>query len=172
VATPPGGLVHESLYALLRTVWLIGLPSVRNDSASDRANPLAPCHVASVRMAGLRVPGSIAGIAEATEHGWRKSGKGLTHQDRMEPLQAARPPRPGIGRSFTPPYLLQANGKAERFTRNLPREWAYARPNGKKAERVERRNPRRRIAEAFGASATESGPPAAGLGPAGGPGFW
>lgn len=52
--------------SLPRTVWLIGLISLVNDSASDMLYPLIPIYLASVLMAGPRALGIIEGIAEAT----------------------------------------------------------------------------------------------------------
>ncbi len=56
----------KSVLALPRTVWLIGLISLVNDSASDMLYPLIPLYLASVLMAGPRALGIIEGIAEAT----------------------------------------------------------------------------------------------------------
>ncbi|MDP3251697.1 MAG: MFS transporter [Hydrogenophaga sp.] len=56
----------ESLSRLPRTVWLIGLISLVNDSASEMLYPLVPLYLASVLMAGPRALGIIEGIAEAT----------------------------------------------------------------------------------------------------------
>jgi MFS family permease len=54
------------LFSLPRTVWLIGLISLLNDSASEMIYPLVPLYLASVLMAGPRVLGLIEGVAEAT----------------------------------------------------------------------------------------------------------
>jgi MFS-type transporter involved in bile tolerance (Atg22 family) len=51
---------------LPRTVWLIGLISLLNDSASELVYPLIPLYLSSVLMAGPRALGIIEGIAEAT----------------------------------------------------------------------------------------------------------
>lgn len=56
----------KTLFTLPRTVWLIGLISLLNDSASDMIYPLVPLYLASVLMAGPRALGIIEGIAEAT----------------------------------------------------------------------------------------------------------
>ena len=56
----------KSVLALPRTVWLIGLISLVNDSASDMLYPLIPLYLSSVLMAGPRALGIIEGIAEAT----------------------------------------------------------------------------------------------------------
>jgi MFS family permease len=56
----------RALRALPRTVWLIGLISLVNDSASEMLYPLIPLYLASVLMSGPRVLGFIEGVAEAT----------------------------------------------------------------------------------------------------------
>ncbi|MDD5297513.1 MAG: MFS transporter [Rhodocyclaceae bacterium] len=56
----------KSLLALPRTVWLLGLVSFFNDSASELIYPLVPLYLASVLMAGPRTLGIIEGMAEAT----------------------------------------------------------------------------------------------------------
>ena len=56
----------RTLLSLPRTVWLIGLISLLNDSASEMIYPLVPLYLASVLMAGPRALGLIEGIAEAT----------------------------------------------------------------------------------------------------------
>ena len=55
-----------ALRALPRTVWLIGLISLVNDSASEMTYPLIPLYLSSVLMAGPRALGIIEGLAEAT----------------------------------------------------------------------------------------------------------
>lgn len=56
----------RALRALPRTVWLIGLISLVNDSASEMIYPLVPLYLTSVLMAGPRALGIIEGITEAT----------------------------------------------------------------------------------------------------------
>lgn len=56
----------SALVKLPRTVWLIGLISLVNDSASDMVYPLVPLYLSSVLMAGPRALGLIEGLAEAT----------------------------------------------------------------------------------------------------------
>jgi hypothetical protein len=56
----------NALRGLPRTVWLIGLISLINDSASEMIYPLIPLYLSSVLMAGPKVLGIIEGIAEAT----------------------------------------------------------------------------------------------------------
>lgn len=56
----------KAVLALPRTVWLIGLISLLNDSASDMLYPLIPLYLSSVLMTGPRIMGLIEGMAEAT----------------------------------------------------------------------------------------------------------
>lgn len=56
----------QSIFALPRTVWLIGLISLVNDSAGEMLYPVIPLYLSSVLMAGPRALGIIEGIAEAT----------------------------------------------------------------------------------------------------------
>ena len=56
----------RALGKLPRAVWLIGLISLINDSASEMLYPLIPLYLSSVLMAGPRTMGIIEGIAEAT----------------------------------------------------------------------------------------------------------
>lgn len=55
----------KALLSLPRSVWLLGLISLVNDSASEMMYPLIPLYLSSVLMAGPRVLGLIEGIAEA-----------------------------------------------------------------------------------------------------------
>jgi MFS family permease len=54
-----------ALRSLPRTVWLLGLISLVNDSASDMIYPLVPLYLSSVLMAGPKALGLIEGIAES-----------------------------------------------------------------------------------------------------------
>ena len=56
----------KTLFSLPRTVWLIGLISFVNDSASEMLYPLMPLYLASVLLAGPKALGVIEGVAEAT----------------------------------------------------------------------------------------------------------
>jgi Na+/melibiose symporter-like transporter len=58
--------MFKTIRALPRTVWLIGLISLVNDSASEMLYPLMPLYLASVLMAGPKALGIIEGIAEAS----------------------------------------------------------------------------------------------------------
>ena len=54
----------KTLFALPSTVWLLGLVSFFNDSASELVYPLVPLYLASVLMAGPKALGIIEGIAK------------------------------------------------------------------------------------------------------------
>ncbi|MBU3538677.1 MFS transporter [Polynucleobacter sp. UK-Gri1-W3] len=56
----------KALGNLPKTVWLVGLISLVNDSASEMLYPLLPLYLTSVLMAGPRVLGLIEGIANST----------------------------------------------------------------------------------------------------------
>ena len=58
--------MFKTILALPRTVWLIGLISLVNDSASEMLYPLMPLYLATVLMAGPKALGIIEGIAEAS----------------------------------------------------------------------------------------------------------
>jgi len=57
---------YKTLRSLPRTVWLIGLISLINDSASEMLYPILPLYLTTVLMAGPKVIGLIEGIAEST----------------------------------------------------------------------------------------------------------
>jgi len=56
----------KAILDLPRTVWLLGLVSLFNDTTSELIYPLVPLFLASVLMAGPRALGLIEGVAEAT----------------------------------------------------------------------------------------------------------
>ncbi len=56
----------RSLTSLPRTVWLLGLVSFFNDTASELVYPLIPLYLAGVLTSGPRALGIIEGVAEAT----------------------------------------------------------------------------------------------------------
>ena len=58
--------MFRGIASLPRTVWLLGLVSLVNDSTSELVYPLVPLFLASVLLAGPRALGLIEGIAEAT----------------------------------------------------------------------------------------------------------
>jgi len=57
--------MFQTLRAMPRTVWLIGLISFVNDSASEMLYPILPLYLTTVLMAGPRAWGLIEGIADA-----------------------------------------------------------------------------------------------------------
>ena len=57
--------MFDAIRRLPRNVWLLGLISLVNDSASDMIYPLVPIYLTSVLMAGPKALGLIEGIAEA-----------------------------------------------------------------------------------------------------------
>lgn len=63
--TPESAAVPSRLRGLPRTVWLIGLISLVNDSASEMLYPLVPLLVTQVLHSGPRALGLIEGLAEA-----------------------------------------------------------------------------------------------------------
>lgn len=58
--------VFKNIFRLPLTVWLLGLISLANDSASDFIYPLVPIYLASVLMAGPKALGIIEGVAETS----------------------------------------------------------------------------------------------------------
>lgn len=56
----------NALRQMPRSVWLIGLISLINDTASEMLYPLLPLYLSSVLMAGPRALGLIEGVADAT----------------------------------------------------------------------------------------------------------
>ena len=55
-----------ALRRLPPNVWLIGVISLLNDTASDLLYPLIPLYLSSVLMSGPKALGLIEGAAEAT----------------------------------------------------------------------------------------------------------
>jgi MFS family permease len=58
--------MFNAMFSLPRTVWLIGLISLVNDTAGEMLYPLIPLYLSSVLLAGPRALGLIEGVAEAT----------------------------------------------------------------------------------------------------------
>lgn len=56
----------NALRNMPRSVWLIGLISLLNDTASEMLYPLLPLYLTTVLMAGPRALGLIEGVADAT----------------------------------------------------------------------------------------------------------
>lgn len=89
----------SALRSLPRTVWLIGLISLINDSASEMLYPLIPLYLSSVLMAGPRALGIIEGIAEATASLLKLvSGVIMDRGRRARPMIIAGYGLAGIGR--------------------------------------------------------------------------
>ncbi len=89
----------SALRSLPRTVWLIGLISLINDSASEMLYPLIPLYLSSVLMAGPRALGIIEGIAEATASLLKLvSGVIMDRSRQARPLIIAGYGLAGIGR--------------------------------------------------------------------------
>lgn len=88
-----------ALRTLPRTVWLIGLISLVNDSASEMLYPLIPLYLSAVLMAGPRALGLIEGIAEATASLLKLfSGMILDHTRRAKPWVVCGYALAGCGR--------------------------------------------------------------------------
>lgn len=78
--------MFTTLKTLPRTVWLIGLISLVNDSAGEMLYPLIPLYLSSVLMAGPKTLGLIEGIAEATASLLKLfSGIIIDHTQRSKP---------------------------------------------------------------------------------------
>ena len=89
----------KTLRSLPRTVWLIGLISFVNDSASEMLYPLMPLYLASVLMAGPKAIGLIEGVAEATSSIFKLvSGVIVDRTKRSKPWIVAGYFLAGIGR--------------------------------------------------------------------------
>lgn len=89
----------HAIRQLPRTVWLIGLISLLNDSASEMIYPLVPLYLASVLMAGPRALGVIEGIAEATASLLKLfSGVVVDHTRRSKPWIVFGYGLAGVGR--------------------------------------------------------------------------
>jgi MFS family permease len=98
-----------SLKRLPRTVWLIGLISLVNDSSSEMIYPLIPLYVSSVLMAGPKALGLIEGVAEATASLLKLfSGVIVDRTRRSKPLMLIGYFLAGLGRpliAFTTSWL-------------------------------------------------------------------
>lgn len=87
------------LASLPRTVWLLGLISLLNDSASELLYPLIPLYLSSVLLAGPRALGLIEGIAEATASLLKLfSGVMVDRTQRSKPWVVAGYGLAGLGR--------------------------------------------------------------------------
>ncbi|HEY6898093.1 MAG TPA: MFS transporter [Rhodocyclaceae bacterium] len=91
--------MFHAIRELPRTVWLIGLISLVNDSASEMVYPLIPLYLSSVLMAGPRALGLIEGIAEATASLLKLfSGVIVDHSRRAKPWIVFGYGLAGVGR--------------------------------------------------------------------------
>ena len=98
--------MFKTIIALPRTVWLIGLISLVNDSASEMLYPLMPLYLASVLMAGPKALGIIEGIAEATSSIFKLvSGVIVDRTKKAKPWIVIGYSLAGIGR----PLIAMAN---------------------------------------------------------------
>ena len=98
--------MFKTLFSLPRTVWLIGLISFVNDSASEMLYPLMPLYLATVLMAGPKALGLIEGIAEATSSIFKLvSGVSVDRTKRTKPWIVIGYFLAGIGR----PLIAIAN---------------------------------------------------------------
>ena len=98
--------MFKSILALPRTVWLIGLISFVNDTASEMLYPLMPLYLASVLMVGPKALGIIEGIAEATSSIFKLvSGVIVDRTKRAKPWIVLGYTLAGIGR----PLIAIAN---------------------------------------------------------------
>ncbi len=96
----------KTLLALPRTVWLLGLISLVNDSASEMLYPLMPLYLSSILMAGPRALGVIEGIAEASSSIFKLvSGVIADHTRKSKPWIVLGYTLAGIGR----PLIAIAN---------------------------------------------------------------
>jgi MFS family permease len=98
--------MFKTILTLPRTVWLIGLISLVNDSASEMLYPLMPLYLATVLMAGPKALGIIEGIAEATSSIFKLvSGVIVDRTKRAKPWIVLGYTLAGIGR----PLIAIAN---------------------------------------------------------------
>ena len=87
------------IFQLPKTVWLIGLISFMNDSASEMLYPLIPLYLSSVLMSGPKVIGLIEGVAEATASIFKLvSGAIFDKNHKAKPLMILGYSMAGFGR--------------------------------------------------------------------------
>lgn len=104
--------IYSNLLNLPRTVWVIGLISLINDTASEMIYPLIPLYLSSVLLAGPRAMGIIEGIAEATASLLKLfSGVIFDHTGRAKPWIVLGYGLAGLGRPLIAlvtgwPFLL------------------------------------------------------------------
>lgn len=124
-----------ALFRLPRTVWLLGLVSLFNDSASELLYPLVPLYLSSVLMAGPKALGIIEGIAEATSSLLKLFSGVLTDRTRGAKswvvggyaLAAASRPLMGLAASWPAVLALRFADRVGKGLRTSPRDALLAR---------------------------------------------
>ena len=102
----------NAIFSLPRAVWLLGMVSFFNDSASELVYAVLPLYIASVLMAGPQAMGLIEGVAEATGSLFKLASGVLS--DRMKSGRSwvlggygiAAMARPLMALAFSWPFLL------------------------------------------------------------------
>ena len=118
------------IVSLPRTVWLIAIISLVNDSASDMLYPLIPLYLTSVLMAGPKALGIIEGIAEATSSVFKLfSGVIVDRTRRTKPWIVVGYALAGFGRpliafvsSWTGLLLIRFADRIGKGLRSSPRD--------------------------------------------------
>jgi hypothetical protein len=85
-----------ALRRLPPNVWLIGVISLLNDTASDMLYPLIPLYLSSVLMAGPKALGIIEGMAEVTSS-MLKLVSGIWVDSAMRAPKGIAPTAPNLG---------------------------------------------------------------------------
>ncbi|MBK8336222.1 MAG: MFS transporter [Sterolibacteriaceae bacterium] len=125
----------KTLFGLPRTVWLLGLVSLFNDSASELLYPLVPLYLTSVLMAGPKALGIIEGIAEATSSLLKLFSGVLTDRSRSAKpwvvggygLAALSRPLMGLAASWPAVLALRFADRVGKGLRSSPRDALLAR---------------------------------------------
>ncbi len=125
----------KTLFGLPRTVWLLGLVSLFNDSASELLYPLVPLYLSSVLMAGPKALGIIEGIAEATSSLLKLFSGVLTDRCRSAKpwvvggyaLAALSRPLMGLAASWPAVLALRFADRVGKGLRSSPRDALLAR---------------------------------------------
>jgi len=122
--------VWKILRSLPKTVWLIGLISFVNDSASEMLYPLMPLYLASVLLAGPKALGIIEGVAEASSSIFKLvSGVIIDQTKRAKPWIVMGYSLAGLGRplisiasSWTWVLLIRFTDRLGKGLRSSPRD--------------------------------------------------
>ena len=125
----------NALRRLPSTVWLLGLVSLCNDSASELLYPLVPLYLSSVLMAGPKALGIIEGIAEATSSLLKLFSGVLTDRTRSAKpwvvggyaLAALSRPLTGLAASWPAVLALRFADRVGKGLRSSPRDALLAR---------------------------------------------